>query len=116
MAARVRFACNEEDGSCNFQWPDGAQLHVSADALDGSRPLRDMLDSAVASEESSIMFPSDVELSYFHTWAAAVQPDSPIFKAGAEELKWCLEVRTRFFMLDVRKVGGGGVSAPKNAN
>ena len=94
MAARVvRFACNDEDGSYGFQWPDGVQLHVSAHAVNRDRPLRDMLDSTVASEETTITFPSDVELSHFHTWAAAVQPDSHIFEAGPEELNQCLEVR-----------------------
>ena len=114
MAARVvRFASNEEDSSIDFQWPDGAQLQVSADDVDRSHPLRDMLDSTVASEETTITFPSDVELSHFHAWAVAVQPDSPVFKAGAEELKLCLEVRMSFFMHDVGgwKVVVDGVSA-----
>ena len=113
MATQVlRFACNEEDGSYDFHWPEGAQLRVSSYAVGRSRPLRDMLDSAVASEETTIAFPSDVELSYFHTWASAVQPDSPVFEAGAEELNRCLEVQTGFPMHGMHREvrGGGGTS------
>lgn len=111
MAALVvRFANNEEDGSYDFLCPDGAELHVSADDVGRSRPLRDMLESAVTCEEATITFPSAAELSHFLTWAAAVQPGSTFFKEGPEDLEKCLEVCQLFSVHDVRWKVVGTVS------
>ena len=75
-----------------FEFPCGDRLYVLDDDVERSRPLRDMIVGAATSGETTIPFPSSVELSHFHIWAAAVQPDSPVFQADAETTHRSLEV------------------------
>ena len=89
----VQFTCNEDNGSYMFEFPCGERLQVPDNDVGRSRPLCDMIESAATSGETTIPFLSCVELSHFHTWAAAVQPDSPVFQANAERIKRALEVR-----------------------
>ena len=88
----VQFTCQDDEQSYLFVFPCEERLQVLGTDVERSRPLRDMLESAAASGET-IMFPSGVELSHFHVWAAAVQPDSPVFHTDAESMKRALEVR-----------------------
>ena len=89
----VHFTRNDEDGSFAFVFPCKERLQVTADDVERSRPLRDMIESAATSGETTVMFLSSLELSHFHVWAAAVEPDSPVFQADAEGIKRALEVR-----------------------
>ena len=89
----VQFECNEDDGIHVFVFPCKERLQVKLDDVERSRPLIDMLESAATSGETTITFPSSVKLSHFHIWAAAVQPDSPVFQADAHALRRSLEVR-----------------------
>ena len=64
--------------------------------------------SAANCVDTTIPFLSSVELSHFHIWAAAVQPDSPDFQADAERMKRALEVRCCTYM---HKPGRGDTSS-----
>ena len=88
----VQFTCNEDDGSYVFVFPWKERLQVPRKDIERSVPLRDMIESAATCEETTITFPSSVELSHFQTWAAAVQPGSPVFQANAEGIERSLVV------------------------
>ena len=79
----VQFTCNEEDSSHLFEFPGGKRLQVPDEDLQRSCPLRDLIETAATSGETTITFPSRVELSNFRIWAAAIQPDSPVFRSDA---------------------------------
>lgn len=88
----VHFSLSDDEGSCLFQFPGGAQLQVSTQDVERSCPLRNMLDSTAASEETSIALPTDSELSHLHNWATAVQTDSPAFQSVAKGFQQYIEV------------------------
>ena len=90
----VEFESNKHDGSYVFHLPCGGRLQLSEHDVNRSRPLRDMMESAATYRDTTITFPSSLELSHFHIWAAAVQPGSTVFQADAKGMKRCLEVRS----------------------
>ena len=92
----VQIICKND--SYVFEFPCGDRLYVLDDDVERSRPLRDMIVGAATSGETTIPFPSSVELSHFHIWAAAVQADSPVFQPDAERMKRALEVRCCTYM------------------
>ena len=98
----VHFEGSEEDGSYLLLFPGGEQLQVTADDVGRSRLLRDLLDSAVEAGETTLTFPSCVELSHLRTWATAVQPDSVVLRENAETMGKCLVVRSHFTNPSVR--------------
>ena len=94
----VHFQCKEDDGSYLFLFPRGERIQVPENDVERSLPLRDMLESAANCGDTTIPFPSSVEISHFHIWAAAVQPDSPVFHADAKRMKRALELRCCTYM------------------
>ena len=94
----VHFQCKEDDGSHLFLFPRGGRIQVPENVVERSLLLRDMLESAANCGDTTIPFPASVELSHFHIWAAAVQPDSPVLQADAERMKRALEVRCCTYM------------------
>ena len=88
----VQFTCNEDTASYVFKFPCGERLQVPHDYVERSRPLRDMIEGAATSGDTTIPFPSTVELSHFHIWADAVQPDSSALQGDAKGMERSLEV------------------------
>ena len=62
----VHFQCKEDDGSYLFLFPRGERIQVPENDVERSLPLRDMLESAANCGDTTIPFPSSVELSHFH--------------------------------------------------
>ena len=89
----VHFQCKEDDGSYLFLFPRGERIQIPENDVERSLPLREMLESAANFGDTTIPFPSSVELSHFHNWAGAVHPDSSVIQADAERMHRALKVR-----------------------
>ena len=59
----VHFQCKEDDGSYLFPFPRGERIQVPENDVERSFPLRYMLESVANCGDTTIPFPSSVELS-----------------------------------------------------
>jgi hypothetical protein len=75
----VHFDLKDEERLVEFRFPDGQRMTASVEDVARSAPLQDMLDSAAASGESILTFPSAVECSHMQHWcqAAAAREHPP---------------------------------------
>lgn len=95
MVARlVHFIFRDGEGNYHFQFPGGARVQAAAQDVKRSRPLCQLIDSAAASGETYITFPTNSELLHLYLWAAALQLDASTFQADAEGFRKCFEVRS----------------------
>jgi hypothetical protein len=88
----VHFDLNDAEGLVEFRFPDEQRMTASSDDVARSAPLQDMLDSAAASDESILTFPSAVECSHLQHWCQAVQVAAGELPQAPGSIVQCLEV------------------------